>query len=546
MPFRVAQLLTASVLIWAALVVVGLVVRPPLPIDETRYLAVAWEMWRGGDYLVPHLNGIEYHHKPPLLFWIMTLGWRVFGVSETWARLVAPLFALGTLFLTLRLGRMLFPNTLRVAGIAPLALIGTVLFTLFASLTFFDTLVTFFTVLGLIGVAHAADGRLLRGWITVAIALGLGILSKGPVQLLDIAAVPLLAPLWLEDRPTSWPRWYGGFLLAVLGGAGIALAWAVPAAYAGGPEFAYMLFLGQTTQRVVEAMWHERPWWWYVPASFVFAFPWLCWPSFWGSLFIRRAWNETGVRFCLSMLIPLFIAFSAISGKQPHYLLPMLPVFALLMARFAVAGNFSDGRLWRLPPLLILFVPAVALIALALDPSRFARIHDALLTLPPVGVVGLGAAILVAVMIVAVAFDQPRPAGARIGTFSLLIAALVIAIHIALLSGLRPRYDATGIGAVLARAEADGKPIAHVYDYHGQFHFAGRLRKPIDVIDEDGAGDWSRAHPDGLVIDYRDDAPATYPAQPLYSQPWRGRYANIWPAAAIATFGKELLTDRPR
>src|SRR6185312_2993924 len=89
--------LALAVAIWAILVAAGLYLRPPLPVDETRYLAVAWEMWNGGNYLVPHLNGIPYHHKPPLLFWLMTLGWAVFGVSETWARLVAPLFGLGTL-----------------------------------------------------------------------------------------------------------------------------------------------------------------------------------------------------------------------------------------------------------------------------------------------------------------------------------------------------------------------------------------------------------------------------------------------------------------
>ncbi|VAW80265.1 Polymyxin resistance protein ArnT, undecaprenyl phosphate-alpha-L-Ara4N transferase; Melittin resistance protein PqaB, partial [hydrothermal vent metagenome] len=36
--------------------------RPLLPVDETRYLSVAWEMWWRGDFLVPYLNGEAYHH----------------------------------------------------------------------------------------------------------------------------------------------------------------------------------------------------------------------------------------------------------------------------------------------------------------------------------------------------------------------------------------------------------------------------------------------------------------------------------------------------
>ena len=279
--------LALAVAIWVALVATGLLARPPLPVDETRYLAVAWEMWRGGDYLVPHLNGVAYHHKPPLLFWLITLGWHVFGVSEIWARSVAPLFALGCLLATARLAHHLFPKYPDVAGTAPLVLIGTAFFALFASFTFFDMLLTFFTLLGLIGIWQAAQGRPRWGWSLYAVALGLGILSKGPVQLLNLASVPLLAPWWAPKHAVSWRHWYAEFVFATLVGAVIALAWAVPAAFAGGADFAYMLFIGQTTERVVEALWHERPWWWYVPACFVLVFPWLWWPAFWRSLLVR-------------------------------------------------------------------------------------------------------------------------------------------------------------------------------------------------------------------------------------------------------------------
>jgi 4-amino-4-deoxy-L-arabinose transferase-like glycosyltransferase len=58
--------------------------RTPTPIDETRYLTVAWEMWLRQDFLVPYLNGATYSHKPPLLFWLINLSWGMFGVSE-WA-----------------------------------------------------------------------------------------------------------------------------------------------------------------------------------------------------------------------------------------------------------------------------------------------------------------------------------------------------------------------------------------------------------------------------------------------------------------------------
>ncbi|MBF0252143.1 MAG: glycosyltransferase family 39 protein, partial [Alphaproteobacteria bacterium] len=58
-------------LIWCALVAAAIVLRPLLPIDETRYLSVAWEMWRSGDFWVPTKNDELYSHKPPFLFWQM-------------------------------------------------------------------------------------------------------------------------------------------------------------------------------------------------------------------------------------------------------------------------------------------------------------------------------------------------------------------------------------------------------------------------------------------------------------------------------------------
>ncbi|MBI2235329.1 MAG: glycosyltransferase family 39 protein, partial [Micavibrio aeruginosavorus] len=46
--------------------------RPLLPIDETRYVTVAWEMFLRHDPLAPlTVNGTPYHHKPPLLFWLI-------------------------------------------------------------------------------------------------------------------------------------------------------------------------------------------------------------------------------------------------------------------------------------------------------------------------------------------------------------------------------------------------------------------------------------------------------------------------------------------
>ena len=50
------MLLLALVLL-VLLTAVAMLTRPITPVDETRYVGVAWEMWLRGDFLVPFKNG---------------------------------------------------------------------------------------------------------------------------------------------------------------------------------------------------------------------------------------------------------------------------------------------------------------------------------------------------------------------------------------------------------------------------------------------------------------------------------------------------------
>ena len=79
----------------------------PIPIDETSYLAVAWNMHWSGHRLVPQLDGTPYSDKAPLLFWLINLVWAVTG-AHVWAVcLLELLIALATMPLLASLGRRL-------------------------------------------------------------------------------------------------------------------------------------------------------------------------------------------------------------------------------------------------------------------------------------------------------------------------------------------------------------------------------------------------------------------------------------------------------
>ena len=79
----------------AAIWFVGLGFRPLLSPDEGRYAEIAREMSASNDFVTPRLNGLKYFEKPPLHYWLTAFAFKLFGESETTARLVPALYGLG-------------------------------------------------------------------------------------------------------------------------------------------------------------------------------------------------------------------------------------------------------------------------------------------------------------------------------------------------------------------------------------------------------------------------------------------------------------------
>src|SRR5712692_1958551 len=73
---------------------------PFLDPDEGLYATIAQEMLNGGDWVIPHVNGLPYMEKPPLYFWLTALTFWFVGPSEWATRFWSALPALGTVILT--------------------------------------------------------------------------------------------------------------------------------------------------------------------------------------------------------------------------------------------------------------------------------------------------------------------------------------------------------------------------------------------------------------------------------------------------------------
>ncbi|MGZ8240680.1 MAG: ArnT family glycosyltransferase [Methylobacter sp.] len=493
-------------LIWGVLIAVSLSTRPLFPIDETRYAAVAWEMWVRDDFIVPYLNGEPYSHKPPLLFWLMQLSWWLLGINDWSLRLIAPLFSLATLFLSSTVARILWPERKRAEEFTPLILLGFFIWIVYSTLTMFDMMLVFFALLGIYSLLKLAySGVTFRRWALLGVAIGGGVLTKGPVILLHLLPVALLAPWWLglQSVHFRWQHWYAGLISAILIGTVITLSWAIPAGIAGGEVYRNAIFLGQTSGRLVNSFAHLLPWWWYLEILPLLLLPWLFWQPLWIGL-RKLNFQDAGIRFCLAWLMPVFIAFSLVSGKRIHYLLPLMPVLALVLAR--AADEVTDPDCWKRAHIIVAVIFSLLGIILALLPGLNDYYHwrPELSSVSP----AWGSVLVV----ISGAFGGARANTAQDSVLAVCLisvtALTVVSCGFFEIKG--DRFDTKEPARKIAALMDENRDISYYGSkYHGQYHFMGRLKRPIALLSKpDDLYDWAGHHKTGyIIVTYKDSKP---------------------------------------
>lgn len=538
--------------LWLIVLLITIFTRPYLPVDETRYISVAWEMWQRGQWLVPHLNGEIYAHKPPLLFWLIQLSWAIFGVNEWAPRLVTSLFTLGNLGLTAYLARLLWHSQPLISQWVPLILTSCLLWLFFTPALMFDMLTVFFTLMGMVALILAWRGH-RWAWGLLGIAFGLGILSKGPVIFLHLLPIALLAPLWQNETNLSkkavlthfsqqkqfYKLWYLGIFTSILIGALIALAWAIPAGIVGGEEYRAAIFWKQTAGRMVQSFAHQRPMWWYLLYLPLGLFPWLLWLPTWRYLVkLPNFLHDQGVRFCLTWFISVLVAFSLISGKQMHYLLPIYPAFALLLTYLLFNLPIQYKRWDNSLPSLFIFLMGILLLLLPNFTYLFARFSTWLENISPLYGVGL---IIISIILVVKQQYSKSPI-LQIIKLSILSSLACLLLSIGVLHATEGAYHLQEIGEKIAEAQIAGKTVAHVGEYHGQYQFPGRLQQSLVILqEEENFCAWIKQNPNSEMIVYFRDKNLQEIQLFEYKQAYRGQWVGLIKSQYLLTACYPLL-----
>lgn len=323
-----------------------------LTVHEARLPQASREMLADGDWLVPKNGGRPWLERPPMPHWLTVSALATFGDGEWVVRLPNVLAGLATVLLTARVGGLLFG---RATGLlAGFALATSFQFLRYAWLAEEDiylaaivtTAVAWFAELEFGIWADADAGR--ANWFFTnrsAPVWGLFLLlgASNFVKGLCFAALLFTAAAggWLLTArgPKVWFRyiWLGGWLLF----AGLAAAWPW-AAGTNHPDL-YRVMFGDVQDRLANA---GDPVWYYLPCLLWNMLPWT--PLVLVGLYATAgaAWKnrESAERFvwCWAWLPVLVLSIPA--WKHHHYLVPILPAWALLAARgfapaWAAIGN---------------------------------------------------------------------------------------------------------------------------------------------------------------------------------------------------------------
>lgn len=334
---------------------------------------IARNMLESGDWITARLNGIAYLEKSPLVYWLMALCFKLFGVSDWAARIPIALSSIALASLTARIASWASgPRLGLTAGLVMATSLGLWLFT---RILIPDVILTFTIALALWSFLRVLDReeRNPRFWSnTFSVAIALGLLLKGLIALVFPGAAAVIYLILNGQLFTSntWRRLrtLEGLLILI----GIAAPWHIAATLANPPHFDF-------TMRSVPGEYHGF-FWFYFFNEHVFRFLnmrhprdyntvprlafWLfhlLWLFPWSlNFFAFRAPNSERHRnlillcFCWAGFMLLFFTFST---TQEYYSMPCYPALAILLASSLVSES-------RLPTRTIGIISLLALSAI--------------------------------------------------------------------------------------------------------------------------------------------------------------------------------------
>jgi 4-amino-4-deoxy-L-arabinose transferase-like glycosyltransferase len=349
-----------AVVLVAAAVYLACAVSPPSLQDDVDAVQaqIARNMITSGDWVTPRLDGVIYLEKPPLIYWMIAVTYKVFGVHDWAARLPVALSAIALCWITAAFGIWAFgKRTGFYAGLCMATCVGLWLFT---RVLIPDVMLTATVALAMWAMLRALDESEPHPqlWAHIlAVSLGVGLLWKSLIGVVFPAAAGLIylaithqlfvLRTWKRLRPFS------GALIILL----ISVPWHVLATLRNPPYFDF-------TMRSVPGEYHGFLWFFFINEQLLrflnlryprdyntvprlyfwllhlaWLFPWSVYLPATFKLSYRPVDRAGRTRLLALCWIGFILVFFTFSTTQEYYSMPCYPAMALLLGSGIAAGG---------------------------------------------------------------------------------------------------------------------------------------------------------------------------------------------------------------
>ena len=340
-------------------------------IDKTEpmFVEAARQMQVTGDWITPYWNGETRFDKPPLIYWLMVIGFQVVGVNEWGARLPSAIMAiLSTFFVfyTLRffgvkssnddpsLSEEIKRSNLRQSwigawwGMAMMALnpawiawgrTGVSDMLLASCLTI--ALLAFF-----LGYAQPKTHQQKRWYFTFYAVSALAVLAKGPIGIVFPILIITVFLIYTQQfkKVIGEMQLIPGIIIFLM----IATPWFIFVTLANGQAYLDTFFGHHNFERFTRVVSnHPGPWFYYFPVILVALLPWSVYLPV--AIFEVKFWQlkqwksqdrsqHLGL-FAFLWFAIIFVFFSCSATKLPSYILPSIPAGVILISLWGNQQN---------------------------------------------------------------------------------------------------------------------------------------------------------------------------------------------------------------
>lgn len=312
---------------------------PLFETTEGRDAEIAREMLVNKNYLEPTLNGIKHFHKPPLAYWGMTIGMKMFGINGFGVRFFGILIALAGIVATYLTAQIL-NRTYEFNFNSSVVLSSSLLFLICSRIASTDIYLTSFTMLALYFLfKQIFDYKRLSNALMYSFFMALGFLTKGPVIFIFTLLPYIICKCFLKDHRKVFSAKeiaYSFILFSI-----IALPWYIYVIIKNPGLLSYLID-NQTIKRIATEKFNRNEPIYFFLLIFVFTFiPYIIY-------FIKGFFNLNQFSYKISVLylyvlIPL-IFFSLIKSKLATYILPFYGL-ASIISYYAI--SIDRGKFFK-------------------------------------------------------------------------------------------------------------------------------------------------------------------------------------------------------